>query len=221
MLVLPALALAAAIVLVNVVKDSPKRTKVRSPKAVASLLDGVPQSGERLGSPNAPVTLVEFADLQCPYCAQWERKTLPVLIRRYVRQGRVQIVFRGLRFLGPDSERGLRAAVAAGEQGKLWNVVQALYERQGAENSGWITDDVLTQIGETTPGLDVARMLEERNSANVNATILKSEQLAKRLGVRGTPAFFVARRGEPLRPVRLRSLEAAGFEPTLQRLLGE
>ena len=82
----------------------------------AGLLRGIPQQGTALGSPDAPVTLVEYADLQCPYCAQWARDAFPELVRDYVRTGRVRIVFRGLAFLGPDSDAALRAALAAGQQ---------------------------------------------------------------------------------------------------------
>jgi protein-disulfide isomerase len=219
MLVLPAAALAAAIVVVGALKDPPPRTKVRSPRAVNALFAGIPQAGEHLGSSRAPVRLVEFADLQCPYCAQWERTTLPVIVRRYVRTGKVQMEFRGLRFLGPDSDKAVRAAVAAGEQGKLWNVVQSLYERQGGENSGWVTDEVLTQVGEAVPGLNTDRMLGVLGSPKVVNTVLQNERLAKRLGVHSTPTFFVARLGQPLQEVRLRSLDPSGIEPTLRRLL--
>jgi protein-disulfide isomerase len=65
-----------------------------------ALFAGVPQQGIALGRPNAAVTLVEFADLQCPFCAEWSRNALPELVRDYVRPGRVRIVFRGLAFNG-------------------------------------------------------------------------------------------------------------------------
>ena len=81
---------------------------------VAAMLRGIPQHGVDLGSPKAPVTLIEFADLQCPYCAQWERNALPVLIRKYVRPGKVRIVFIGMTFVGPDSAKAFSAALAAG-----------------------------------------------------------------------------------------------------------
>src|SRR5512141_2096373 len=101
---------------------------------ITALLDGIPQQGTVLGKPDAPVTLVEYADFQCPYCAQWALGTLPALVRDYVRAGKLRIEFRGLAFLGPDSETALRAALAAGREDGLWNVVELLYANQGAEN---------------------------------------------------------------------------------------
>ena len=87
----------------------------------AALLAGIPQHGDTLGSPKAPVTLVEYADMQCPYCGEFARTTLPTLIRDYVRTGKVKIVFHGLEFVGPDSDTALRAVYAAGRQNKLWS----------------------------------------------------------------------------------------------------
>ena len=69
----------------------------------AALLRGIPQHGTTLGSPNAPVRLVEYADLQCVYCGAWARDVFPTLVRRYVRTGKVQLEFRGLAFVGNDS----------------------------------------------------------------------------------------------------------------------
>ena len=93
-----------------------------------SLFAGIEQQGAALGSPKAPVTLVEYADLQCPYCAQWARDALPTLVEDYVKTGKLRIVFRGLAFIGPDSDKALRTAIAAGEQNHLWDVVHGLYE---------------------------------------------------------------------------------------------
>jgi protein-disulfide isomerase len=79
---------------------------------VEALLDGVPQNGTVFGEDDAPVTLVEYADLQCPFCAEWALRTFPELVTDYVREGQLRIEFRGLSFIGPESEDALRTALA-------------------------------------------------------------------------------------------------------------
>jgi protein-disulfide isomerase len=189
------------------------------PARDAALLRGVPQDGPALGSPDAPVTLVEYADLQCPYCAQWARDTFPELVRDYVRSGRVRIVFRGLAFVGPDSETALRTVLAAGEQDRLWDVVHLLYANQGAENGGWVSEELLGRIGADVPGLDGYRMLDRRWSPRVERGVGAAAAAAERDGISGTPAFMLGPTGGKLEPVALTSLDAAPFRARLDSLL--
>src|SRR5262245_36266891 len=162
-------------------------------RAAPALLRDIPQQGPALGRPDAPVTLVEFADVQCPYCADWSNAAFEELVRDYVRPGKVRIVFSGIAFIGPCSEKGLRFAHAAGRQGKLWEAVHLLYANQGPENSGWVSDDFLRDLGARIPGLDVDRALRESYSAEVDDRIAAARAEATRLGVRGTPSFAVGR----------------------------
>jgi protein-disulfide isomerase len=185
--------------------------------APSALLRGIPQDGVELGRPDAPVTLVEFADLQCPWCARWSREVFPTLVDEYVRKGRVRIVFRGLFFLGSDSERALRAVLAAGEQDRLWDAVHALYERQGQENSGWVTDELLRSLAGT--GIDVDRMLAETGSAAVERELAAAGRAAQVAGVRGTPTFQLGRTGAGLAPLHVDILDAAAFRAALDALL--
>ena len=162
---------------------------------VEAMLEGIPQDGTVLGEPDAPVTLIEYADLQCPFCADWARETLPVLVADYVREGQLKIEFRGLTFIGPESEDALRSALGAGEQGKLWNVVDLVYVNQGAENSGWVTEDFLRSVGEAVPGLDVERMLADAGSEGTTAAIDEAAEAATASGVDATPTFEIGETG--------------------------
>jgi protein-disulfide isomerase len=188
---------------------------------VELLLDGVPQAGTVIGEDDAPVTLVEYADLQCPFCADWATLTFPELVTDYVRDGRLRIEFRGLTFIGPESEDALRAALAAGEQEKLWNVVDLVYTNQGAENGGWVTEDFLRAVGEAVPGLDVDRMLEARDSAEVTATIEEAALAAEADGITGTPSFLLGETGGELTPLEISSLEPGEFRAAIDELLDE
>jgi protein-disulfide isomerase len=185
----------------------------------AALLEGIPQSGTVLGEDTAPVTLVEYADLQCPYCAHWSSQTFPALVADYVRDGRLRIEFRGLAFIGPDSEDALRAAHAAGGQGKLWHVIGLLYANQGAENAGWVTDDLLRDVGAAVPGLDADRMLDERGSASIGASIDETAVGAHAAGISGTPSFLLGPTGGKLSPLEVTSLEPDEFRTAIDKLL--
>jgi protein-disulfide isomerase len=188
---------------------------------VELLLDGVQQAGTVIGEDDAPVTLVEYADLQCPFCADWALQTFPELVADYVRDGRLRIEFRGLAFIGPESEDALRAALAAGAQGKLWNVVDLVYTNQGVENGGWVTEDFLRAVGEAVPGLDVDRMLEARDAAEVTAAIEEAALTAEADGVTGTPSFLLGETGGELEPLEITSLEPEEFRAAIDRLLQE
>jgi len=188
---------------------------------VEALLDGIPQSGTTLGEDDAPVTLVEYADLQCPYCAEWSRQTFPELVADYVRDGKLRIELRGLTFIGPESEQALSAALAAGEQEKLWNVVDLVYMNQGAENSGWVTEDFLRAVGAAVPGLDADRMLEASDSAEVTAAIEEAAAAAQADGVTTTPSFLLGETDGELSPLEISSLGPEEFRAAIDELLGE
>jgi protein-disulfide isomerase len=183
------------------------------------LLAGIPQHGNVLGSPKAPVTLVEYADPQCPYCGEWARGALPDLVRSYVRTGRVRVVFNGMSFVGPDSEVALRTALAAGQQNRLWHVLDLLYRNQGTENTGWVTQDLLAGIGATVPGLDGSRMLAQRDAPDVTAALDAAAANAAGHGITSTPSFLAGPTGGTLQPVKVATLDLAGIAPALDRLL--
>ena len=182
-----------------------------------SLFRGIAQDGIALGSPEAPVTLVEYADLQCPYCAQWSRDVLPALVDEYVRPGRVRLVFRGLAFIGPDSEKALRTVLAAGEQDRLWDLVHGLYANQGAENAGWVNDDLRRSVAPAPVDADL--MLAETHSAAVERELAAASRAAEQARVPGTPFFQAGRTGGQLHELRVAALDAAAFRAALDPLL--
>ena len=200
-------------------KPKPEAAPPPVAQAESPLLQGVLQDGITLGDPNAPVTLVEYADLQCPYCADWARDAFPTIVDEYVRPGKVRLVFRGLAFIGQDSEYALRAALAAGEQDRLWNVVHGLFVRQGAENAGWVTEDLIRSLGKGA-GIDAGRMLAETYVPGVERELAAAQAAAQRVGVPGTPFFQAGPTGGALRSLRVARLDADSFRSELDRLLG-
>lgn len=166
--------------------------------AVGGLFAGIPQRGVELGDPKAPVTVTEFADLQCPFCGESAREELPGVVRRFVRPGQVRLVFRSLAFLGPDSLRGAKVAAAAGLQNRLWQTVDLIYRNQGEENSGWLSDAYLRRVA-AAAGVDAKRAFAERGSVAVNAQLAQARGAAKAAEVDSTPTYVIARGGREVR----------------------
>jgi protein-disulfide isomerase len=146
---------------------------------------------------------------------------LATIVSKYVRTGKVRIVFNGMTFVGADSETALRTALAAGEQNRFWNVIALLYQNQGTENTGWVTDALLRGIGNAIPGLDTKRMFASVQSATVTKKLAAAAALAQDAGVNSTPTFAVGRTNKALTIVKISSLQPSGLEPALDAALRE
>jgi protein-disulfide isomerase len=197
---------------------APAPAKAPGTTATVALFKGIPQKLNVLGRADAPVTMIEFADLQCPFCREYTVSALPSLVTHYVRPGKAKFVFSGMHFIGPDSERALRAVFAAGIQGRLWEFLDLLYKSQGAENAGWVTDDLLRSIGASIPGFDTKQMLVDLNSEQVTNAIAAADQQAQSASVSQTPTFFAGKSGATLEHVNVSALTSEAFQPTLDAL---
>ncbi len=183
-----------------------------------ALFKGIPQKLNVLGNANAPATMIEFADLQCPFCRDYAVNALPALVPEYARTGKVKFVFSGMHFIGPDSEKALRAVYAAGLQGRLWEFLDLLYKHQGSENAGWVTDDLLRSIGASLPGFDPDKMIADLNSEEVTNALAAADQQAQNAGVNSTPTFFSGPTGGTLEHMNITALTPEAFRPILSAL---
>jgi protein-disulfide isomerase len=154
-------------------------------------LSSVPQQGQVLGDANAPVTVVEFGDPQCPACAAFAEQIAPELIASEVKGGSVKYEFQPYLIIGPDSEPAMTAALAAGEQSRFWNFLQLLYLNQGAENSGYVTDAYLTSIAEAAGVPDIEAWDQSRNSPQWDSVLSSGTSQAESNGFQGTPSILV------------------------------
>ncbi len=203
-------AVLAAIAIAVSRTDEETGTTTGPPEGVAevtALYRGIPQRGVQLGRSDAEVGLIEFADLQCPHCGTYSRDVMPTVVERYVRPGKVKVAFRGLAFIGEDSEEALRLAYAASLQNKLFQLVDLIYRNQGAENSGWVDDDYLRRIG-TAVGLDAPAAFGERNGVTVTGALDGAKDEAEQAGVKGTPTLLIFKKGSS-EPVRMEADEVS------------
>ncbi len=157
-----------------------------------STIAGIPQSNTILGDQNAAVTITEFGDPQCPICRQFGNTVFPQLVDQYVKPGTAKYDFKQWVIIGPESTDAAAAAYAAGEQNKYWDYLITFYDRQQAENSGYITDDFLEQIAEDAGVPDLGKWNADRAVAKWKPTIDANDKEASALGFTGTPSIVVS-----------------------------
>jgi protein-disulfide isomerase len=179
---------------------------------------GVPQQGDTLGKADAPVTLIVYEDPQCPFCRTWNIDTLPTVIDQFVRTGRIKLVYRGVVIIGPDSVRGLRAVYAAGKQNKLWNVSEELYARQGAENSGWITNSVILAAAKAA-GANGPAIIAGMGAKSVDTALTTAQAQATADQLQGTPTFIIERPPAVSQPLNVSGLDPTSFVASLSAAL--
>lgn len=189
-------------------------------KESAEMLAGIPQKGIYLGKADAPVRLVEFADLQCPICREYTLQSLPQLVQDYVRTGKVRMEFRNLSFLGPDSITAGRAAAAAAQQNKLWNFADVLYYNQGEENSGYVTPQFIDRINKAA-GVDSAEADAFAKSDASQEPLGAANTMANQLGVNATPTILVGKRGGELKAVDADATDVAAYKSAIDGVLGQ
>jgi protein-disulfide isomerase len=196
-LTLAAFAAIAAIVALIVISQSGEGGSSSPPANVTGVaqvdreLEGIPQSGQVLGDPAAPVTVIEYGDPQCSSCKFFSENVAPDLVSSEVRPGKVKYEFRPFLIIGPDSKPAMRGALAAGEQDRLWQFLQLFYLNQGAENSGYVTDSFLTGIAKGAGVPDIDKWNQDRADPKWDATIQQGSSQADSFGFSGTPSILV------------------------------
>lgn len=144
--------------------------------------------GPTMGSANASVTIVEFADFQCSFCRKFWADTLPKLKETYVKKGQVRFIYRHFAILGKFSVQAAQAVECAGEQGKFWEYHDRLFANQGA-----FTDAKLKKYARELK-LNVAAFSKCLDSGRYKEKVEGETTVAASLGARGTPTFFVNER---------------------------
>lgn len=143
-----------------------------------------------LGDEDAPVTMVEYSDFQCPYCGEFAREVEPELVEEYVESGTLKIEWRDFPYLGQESVNAALAARAAQEQGKFWEYHEVLYDNQESQNNGAFSDENLVRFaGEAD--LNVERFEEDFTSGRYERVMNEDFQSGIDRGIQGTPTFII------------------------------
>lgn len=165
--------------------------------SVDSLLAGIPQSGNTLGSPGAKVTVTEFADLKCPICRDFSLGAQSQIIANDVKSGKVKLVYRSLCTAtcnGPQPgvfPTQQAAALAAGLQGKQWYYTEIFYHLQGDESTSYVNSSFLDGIAKLVPGLDYSKWALDAGQSSLKAQVSADENFARSKGYGSTPTVVV------------------------------
>ncbi|MCS6887972.1 MAG: thioredoxin domain-containing protein [Chloroflexus sp.] len=144
-----------------------------------------------LGDPAAPVTIVEFTDFGCVFCRRHHLLTFRALVEEYIATGKVFYVVKHLPVSSPQGERAALAAICAGEQGRYWEMHNALFAAGEAWQSDAATAQRRIDAIAAELGLDTAALRACSERAETKAIIGRHVGEAHALRVFGTPVFFI------------------------------
>ena len=143
-----------------------------------------------MGSDDAPITIIEFGDYQCPKCDQWFQNEKPTITENYIDTDKAKLYFVDFPFLGQDSDNAANASYCANDQGKFWEYHSTLYNNQGGINEGWASIDTLKQFGADL-GFDIVQFNSCVDSNKHADRVSYNKQVGIDQGVEGTPVFII------------------------------
>jgi Thioredoxin len=196
MALVPVVAIVAIFAVVGVLGfGGSEMDRAQIQREVAELLADIPQDGTTLGSPNAPITLVVFADLECPTVKRFVTTDFPLIIETWVRTGKVKLDYRSLETDTVNEETFFEqevAALAAGKQDRLWNFALTFVREQGQERTGYANEEFFTDIASQVPGLSRAQWRHDREDLSLSRKVARAVRSAHVLDMRSTPSFLVS-----------------------------
>jgi protein-disulfide isomerase len=207
-------------------------TSIKAVKEISELIGGIPQSGNTLGDPKAPVTLQYFGDLECPICKEFTVGALPSIIPKLVRTGKLKIEYRSMSTATGNAEKDgaepqeifktqQTAAYAAGKQDKAWYFIETFYHEQGEEETGYVTEKYIQGIASQVPGLNLATWTTDRSDPELATEVTNDAQAANNNGFTGTPSFLIGTSAGAMTKLEYTSSpsEPAFVEEAVEKLL--
>ena len=164
-----------------------KQTEIAKKQSLSLFTDN---ASPILGNPNAPITMIEFGDYQCTFCNKFFHETENPIITNYIKTGKVKVLFKDFIILGQDSRNAANAAHCANDQKLFWEYHSMLYNNWAGENTGWADLAHLHEFANTL-GLDMDVFSTCMSDLKWNELVNLSSKDGQKLGVSGTPTFFV------------------------------
>ena len=144
-----------------------------------------------LGSEDAPVTIIEFGDYQCPFCKRWNENTKPLIELNYINTGKAKMVFVDMAIIGPDSKDVHAGSYCAQEQGLYWQYHDYIYANQGHENDGWANTQNIKKLMLSLEGIDTDLFNKCIGSKKYEGRVNDNYIEASRTGANSTPSFLI------------------------------
>jgi protein-disulfide isomerase len=150
----------------------------------------IPDTKLQLGNNDSKVTVIEFADFQCPFCGQWYSEVYSKLKSEFIDTGKIRFVFWDFAFLGEESNKAAEAALCAKDQNKFWEYYDKLFTSQKGENEGAFSDINLKQFAAEL-GLNKPKFDSCLDSRTYKSAVEESTAKAGEYGVSSTPSVFI------------------------------
>ncbi|KKR22270.1 MAG: DSBA oxidoreductase [Candidatus Yanofskybacteria bacterium GW2011_GWD2_39_48] len=169
--------------------DGPKTSD--APQAINSTV--LMDDDAILGDKNAPVTIVEFSDFQCPFCRTFWSATLSQIKKEYIDTGKVKFIYRDFPLpFHPAAEPSAEATECAADQNKYWEMSDVIFAEQAKRGEGTIQYTV-TDIKKWASqiGLDMIKFNSCMDSGKYKSEVEKDAQAGASFGVSGTPTTFI------------------------------
>jgi protein-disulfide isomerase len=192
-----AIALIAGLSNLATQKPNPNQISVAGIDDAQEIFGGVRQDGDNIGSPDAPVTIQWFDDLQCGNCGDQFLATVPTLVEDYVRPGDVRMEYRHYSFSSATEELGFYGAEAAADQDYTWPYVYLFFRNQGEAKRVGVNKDFLTSLAGGIPELEVPQWRDYLDSESgsdgaIARRLAGYESLGSQLRIRAQPAAIVS-----------------------------
>jgi len=184
--------LIAGIVSLSVGTGGPENIKISGGQEVQQLIAGVQQDGASLGSPDAPVTLNVFTDLQCSTCDTYQLDTVEPLIEKYARGDQVRFELHNYSLGEAEVTQSAYAATAAGAQDREWQFAELFFRNQDEAPRGSVTEEFLDDVANSVPDFDLDAWHTAMGSEAVKAVVDNDQKLAAQYGLRvAAPSVIV------------------------------
>ena len=173
----------------------------------------------RMGDPNAPITITEFSDYKCSHCAAFALETEPLLVDQYIDTGKVHFVYRSMGgWISPQSLLAIEASYCAGDENKFWEFHDLVFMNQTATFNNSLMKEFAKQLS-----LDETAFNSCISTGKYKEISNQDAADGKALGVEGTPTFILTYKvnGEERQRVLRGNYPLSGFQQEIESILDE